>query len=1375
MASPIPLHLLSPTLSYIISMGYFSVMCLLALWMCRRNFTRLRIFACTLTFYGLSIAIMGYLRAVRVASPCWFWVWNFAGELLAVSGLTIAIVSVGNGFYPMSRNRSIYWAMAMGIISLYVTFAIINIGLYIATKMVYHHISYDEVMHLRQEIIHVGMATTEEILAERLDECQRGAIDTCDVPLEGYHSWRQLSFLEREMYARPATWAYMAHQILMLVTCLWVVVYLFIPLVRNHRHGAIGRSVDGDSMAVGVWYLSTLVTLATIYGSLNVYYLTYFELIYHGSVQALDLGIRCIIGPIFFIPAPRCLIEFYRRHFSAMAKSGSNAESRRGGLGSGVATTPRFDGQGSFLNPSFDIRPTASFIGSGNDRGGVDADLPQPQQAYFPPQVVRGSFDILYPNGGGDKEEGGGMTTGETTESGPLKRMYGSLKLFHSRNRGLSSESGRQFNQDYPCELEIHDRSSTPSPLPRDHGRSNKERRPSKERPESTQRLTEEGLNDDTTGSGQYYYPPTNYSSHSDVDPLNVAEIQKTSSGQGLRAPPPHDFGHAKYHTHLSPTAAAATADAPQEWRETPRAEDSLKDKRDSNSTGEDGVSPAEWRHQQQRPSLDLLQGNEARGRHMYRTSQDSSRVSYPRRHRRSYTHSQLEEESMRRASGGAMFSDPLQDYAVSALGGEEHDNSHQTGSIIDMSLQQQQQQQKRHSLGRRSSEVTRRSMLMRDDYHYDIAGRDSFIEVPRQAYGGFTSRDRVARMSDDSSWSPTTAAASSGHGYAFHKVGGGGGGSGGTTAADFYLPELQDSLVSHAVDPTYWSRAPADANGAGSGGSGGGGGSGSGGVRWSRANRDSGILSPAPTNHGSSAVDPSATKSGGPKLQHKSSRTLLGIVGGGGGGKKKEAKEKDAKEKEAPAADKKSATKSRWWPAHRREASAGTTGTTFSNDSDVPPTPSTTTAAAASVVPGSGDITGSSTAALSASTLAGTESTMNAKGGYQHRGIEGPPIEELTKASIQCPSMAEEAARRAEESLWAQYDYPDPYYDESTYRKFLKPKDQLEGDSRRGRGAISHPEDVALSSSSSPQALSSSPPMPSDARSSIQLHAAQLETRGIKSSLEMTSSPIVLPSYGVKATDEIGGTNTPSSPSPASARTSFGGFLTRTASGSKRLVPPKLKPRGLRSKTDTNNNNAVSSAAAGIAMTTTSAPGHGGLGSAGTRVSADAKGMKLQTALPITATRPNPPPEEDLSQAYDLRMAATSLSPPPRQTNWQTTRARASSQLTPMAPQAAAALLLAGRENHGHGHGSGLGKGAAKSSTLSVDTVAANAARAGGGEGSGSVASLSPRTATTATSTGLHGSLWNPGVKTRGTEDDCNGENVGIPRCGEENSPAGE
>ncbi|KAG0234967.1 hypothetical protein BGW42_006066 [Actinomortierella wolfii] len=1331
-SSPVNLKLLEPRLSYIVLMAYFTVMCALALWMCRRNFTRLRIFACTLTFFGLSIAIMGFLRAERLASPNWFWVWNFVGELLAVAGLTIAIVSVGNGFYPMSRNRSIYWAMAMGIIFIFITFSTINIGVYTAMKIVPRHIPYQEVMELRERVVKSNMATMEEIIAQRLDECARGRIRTCEVPEEGYNTWRQLSYLEREMFVRPVWWMYMSHQILMLFTCLWVVIYLFIPLVRNHRHGAVGRSVDGDSMAVGVWYLSTLITLAMIYGTIQIYYLTNIEVIYNESIQAFDLGVRCTIGPIFFIPAPRFLIEFYRRHFSALAKSGSNQDSRRGGRGPGssVATNPRFDGQGSFVGPNFEIRPTTSF-NAGNANVGGDPDLMVPQQAYLPNQSARGSFDVHYPTSGcgGDKDGGtmsGGGDGGGQYESSPLKRMYGSLKLFQGRNRGLSSESGRQFNQDYPGDRDVND--TRPPRPPRDqarnnNGNGNKERRPSKERPESTQRLTEEALTDDAAGSGQYFYTPTNYSSHSDYDPLNVAAVQSTPV-MGLRAPP-HDLSHSRHHPDLpsSPSGAADTGardDMPQDWRAS-EVESSYQDKRDSQTTTSweggsfGGGPPANWK-QQQRLSLDLLQGDsEERGRRIQRGSQHSSQATIPRHLRRSYTQSQLEEEAMRRnSSGSARFSNPLQEYAMSALG-----DGDKTESVSDMS-QYQQQSQKRYSFGRRSSDITR-SMLMRDSFDYDIAGRDSFIEIPRQGYGGFTTRDRVARLSTDSSRSRGDHSP----GFFLHD----------TDPAKDYLPELQQSLVSHAVDPTYWTRgpdvgsarrplstlgraSPLDAA--------------------FQVNQDSGIASDPPSSPNTSAAV--TTKS---KLQHKTSRTLLGVVVGAGGSGSGGGKKKDAKEKEvSPTTDKKSAPKGRWWPGHRREASAGASYATFMNDSDIPPTPTTPAAATSATTLASSVAVSGAASSVSTKSRSNTKSN---KGGSEAanktssstgnsgiepmtptsshhplRGIEGAPIEELTKVSIQCPQMAEEAARLAEESLWAQYDYPDPYYDESTHRKFLKQK-HLDGP-----GRVEDTLGTSLSSSS-PTSAPSPPPMPSEARASIQLHAAQLESRGIKSSLEMPTSPLNLSgNSGAKA---AGDESLPNSPSPASGKTSFGSFLSRTASGSKRLVPPKLKGRSLRSKSDSNTTGTGSSSQANAGSNSGSSSG-----GAGNRGSVDAKAFKPQTALPITTTRPNPlPTEEDPSLAYNRMMASTSLSPPPRQTNWMT-RNRAAS---PQSGGSSGTTATASQS---------LGKGAAKSSTLSVDTVAANAVATTASTVSGSAASLSPQTTATITSPHATSSLTSPG-----------------------------
>lgn len=63
---------------------------------------------------------------------------------------------------------------------------------------------------------------------------------------------------------RPLTECYLLHQVIVFFTCVWACMYLFIPLIRHHRHGPVGRAVDSDMMAVGVWYMSSLLSLAFV-------------------------------------------------------------------------------------------------------------------------------------------------------------------------------------------------------------------------------------------------------------------------------------------------------------------------------------------------------------------------------------------------------------------------------------------------------------------------------------------------------------------------------------------------------------------------------------------------------------------------------------------------------------------------------------------------------------------------------------------------------------------------------------------------------------------------------------------------------------------------------------------------------------------------------------------------------------------------------------------------------------------------------------------------------------------------------------------------------------------------------------------------------
>lgn len=240
-----------------------------AIIMCIRARTRLRLYACFCTFLGLTISVVGLLRARLVVEPNHFWIWNFCAESIGIIALTYTIVSVGNGFYPMAGNKNNFWRASVSLIVVYGLVATASIGCYIQQKLVHHRISGADILELRRRIIDEGIKTAEELNGQQLIMQENGCIPGGNLTDTGVDSYLGLTWSEREMYARPITGTYITHQMLMIFTCVWVSFYLFIPLVRNHRHGPVGRPVDSDMMAVGVWYLSCLLLLNLV--SINRY------------------------------------------------------------------------------------------------------------------------------------------------------------------------------------------------------------------------------------------------------------------------------------------------------------------------------------------------------------------------------------------------------------------------------------------------------------------------------------------------------------------------------------------------------------------------------------------------------------------------------------------------------------------------------------------------------------------------------------------------------------------------------------------------------------------------------------------------------------------------------------------------------------------------------------------------------------------------------------------------------------------------------------------------------------------------------------------------------------------------------------------------
>ncbi|KAG0067473.1 hypothetical protein BGZ89_006024 [Linnemannia elongata] len=325
-------------LSYIMATTYIAIMCFLAIVMCIRMRTRLRIISLFVTFLGLAIATVGYLKARYIVHHNVFWAWNFTGEGLAVVVLTYSIVSVGTGFYPMAENRNVLRRVSLIIISTYGLLALANVIYYIQQKVFLHPLSGEDVQRLRDGIVRARLFTAQDLESQRAYEQHLGRIPLGDAALTGAVDWTRLAWVEQEYYMRPSTEYYLFHQVIMFFTCVWACMYLFIPLVRHHRHGPVGRAVDSDMMAVGVWYMSSLLSLAFAYSLINFACCIWHELIFVPQIQALDLCIRVTIGPIFFIPAPRFLIRFYRKHFqkfrgSAGTRNDTSAAGRTWGSG----------------------------------------------------------------------------------------------------------------------------------------------------------------------------------------------------------------------------------------------------------------------------------------------------------------------------------------------------------------------------------------------------------------------------------------------------------------------------------------------------------------------------------------------------------------------------------------------------------------------------------------------------------------------------------------------------------------------------------------------------------------------------------------------------------------------------------------------------------------------------------------------------------------------------------------------------------------------------------------------------------------------------------------------------------------------------------
>jgi len=256
----------APDVSYLVATCYISFLTVMALLMVMRSRTPLRLIACSCTVLGLSIAILGFLQNQLHFPRNWFWLWNFIAETLGVVALTLTIVTVGNGFYPISCRRSKFWKLSMFLIVLYALVATAHIIGYLQQKVIHHSISGSEISELQQDAINSGLKTGAQLAQEECwAQCMK-KIPSGNLTLSGVDNWTQLPWALREVYARPLQWAYVTNQLLMVLTIAWASVYLFVPLLMHHRNrpDLVDRPIDSDMMAIGVWYLSCVMMLTVV-------------------------------------------------------------------------------------------------------------------------------------------------------------------------------------------------------------------------------------------------------------------------------------------------------------------------------------------------------------------------------------------------------------------------------------------------------------------------------------------------------------------------------------------------------------------------------------------------------------------------------------------------------------------------------------------------------------------------------------------------------------------------------------------------------------------------------------------------------------------------------------------------------------------------------------------------------------------------------------------------------------------------------------------------------------------------------------------------------------------------------------------------------
>ncbi|KAF9928772.1 hypothetical protein BGZ67_006773 [Mortierella alpina] len=250
--------MIPPLPSTIVATCYIALIAILACVQFQRSQTPLRLGAAVMAVFGLSISALSVVYATDKLSLSVFWVYQFVAECIAVTWVITTIIHLGYAFYPLTRHQTLIWRTALGSVILYDVVAIAELSYY------------------------------------------------C------YAVWGSQT-LSKE--ATPVLWIYWVRQVVKVLACAVTIAYLFVPLVRHHNSTGVAMVADSNTLAVGTWYLSALGLTCLGYTSMFIYYMTKPSEVFSPQAQALDLCIRLTACPIFSLPPPRILIQYFQTKY----------------------------------------------------------------------------------------------------------------------------------------------------------------------------------------------------------------------------------------------------------------------------------------------------------------------------------------------------------------------------------------------------------------------------------------------------------------------------------------------------------------------------------------------------------------------------------------------------------------------------------------------------------------------------------------------------------------------------------------------------------------------------------------------------------------------------------------------------------------------------------------------------------------------------------------------------------------------------------------------------------------------------------------------------------------------------------------------------